>query len=505
MERKSVGKNTLLLSLRMLFLLFINLYASRMTLEYLGVVDYGVYNLVAGIIVTMGFLNNSMALAVNRFLNFSLGKDSLEDSRNVFNMSLNLHVFIGIAAIVVGETVGLWFINTHLVIPDSRLFAANIVYQTSIIVFVLNIIKVPYTADVIAHEDMGVFAYLGVFEGLGKLLIVFLLSVIPFDMLATYSLLLLLVSFLVFAFNFYYCHIHYDESKFKIVWSQKLFREMSVFAGYSTFGNMATSVVAQGQSILLNLFYGPSLNAVRALSMQVNSAICGFMQNIYTASNPQITQSFAKQNFKEFRKLIFDTSLLGFYILFVIAFPMMLETNFVLLLWLKNPPLHLAIFTRLCLVNSLVYYLTTPSLLGIQATGNVRKVHLWTGTINLLNLIVVYVIWHFFHTEPYIMIIVQIIISLCMVMCIISIQQQMLNIKANEYFTDVVLKIFKMLLIALPMPIALCMVWQETSFLHFFSVCLLSTVISLCTIYQYGINQHIKEQIKFKFYGIFKR
>lgn len=505
MKRKSVGKNTLLLSLRMLFLLFINLYASRITLDYLGVVDFGVYNLVAGIIVTMGFINNSMALSANRFLNYSLGKGSLDETRNVFNMSLNLHVLIGIVAIVVGETIGLWFVNTHLIIPDNRLFAANVVYQISIVVFVLNIVKVPYTADIIAHEDMGVFAYLGVFEGIGKLLIVYLLSIIAYDKLVTYSLLLLLVAGIVFAYNYFYCHFHYEESKFKVVWSQQLFKDMSLFAGYSTFGNMATSVVAQGQSILLNLFYGPTLNAVRALSLQVNSAICGFMQNIYTASNPQITQSFARQDWKRFNKLIFDTSLLGFYILFVIAFPMILETNFVIKIWLKNPPQYLSTFIRLSLVNSLVFYLTTPSLLGIQATGNVKKTHLWTGCINLMNLSVVYFVWHFFRTEPYFMILVQIIISVCMVVCIISIQQHLLKISACEYFTAVVVKIFKTLLCALPVPIIICLIWNEENFLHFISLSLLSILISLCAIYCYGIDQHIKEQILNKFYGIFKR
>ena len=190
-DNKKIAKNTIALYLRMFVLMLISLYTSRITLEYLGVEDYGIYNLVAGLITVMSFVNNAMALSVNRFLNFSLGKDDIKDTQKIFAMSLNIHILIAIIGILLGETIGLWFVNNKLVIPNDRLFAANVAYQTSIVIFILNIIKVPYNASIIAHENMSMFAYLGILEGISKLVIVYLLPLIRFDTLSVYAFLIM--------------------------------------------------------------------------------------------------------------------------------------------------------------------------------------------------------------------------------------------------------------------------------------------------------------------------
>ena len=473
-DNKKIAKNTIALYLRMFVLMLISLYTSRITLEYLGVEDYGIYNLVAGLITVMSFFNNAMALSVNRFLNFSLGKDDIKDTQKIFAMSLNIHILIAIIVILLGETIGLWFVNNKLVIPNDRLFAANIAYQTSIIIFIVNIIKVPYNASIIAHENMSMFAYLGILEGISKLVIVYLLPLIRFDTLSVYAFLIMLMAFVVFMCYYIYAKKHYYESKFILYWDKNTFVSMGKYAGYSTFGNMATAIVNQGQSILLNIFYGPMLNAVRGISLQVNSAVCSFMQSVYTASNPQITQSYAKKDYDSFYSLIQNSTLAGFCLLYIISLPLFLEADFVLNIWLKNVPEYTTIFVRLLLINSIIFYFMTPSIMGIQATGDVSKIHITTGVVNLINLPIVYLIWSIIKTEPYTIIFVQIIISIMMMIASMIIQKVQLNIGVVNYFKKVISKAIWIILTSSPIPILVYYLLQNDNLLNFIIVTCLS-------------------------------
>lgn len=475
-NNKKIAKNTIALYFRMLVLMLISLYTSRITLEYLGVEDFGIYNLVAGLITIMSFFNNAMALAVNRFLNFSLGKDNVKDTQKIFAMSLNIHVLIAIIVILLGETIGLWFVNNKLVIPNDRLFAANIAYQTSIIIFVLNIIKVPYNAAIIAHENMSMFAYLGIFEGLSKLVIVFLLPIIKFDTLSVYALLIMLMAFVVFMFYYVYVKKHYSEANFILFWDKKTFVNMGKYAGYSTFGNMATAIVNQGQSILLNIFYGPMLNAVRGISLQVNTAVCSFMQSVYTATNPQITQSFARKDYESFNSLIRNSTLAGFCLLYMISLPLFLEVDFILNIWLKNVPEYTPIFVRLLLINSLIFYFMTPSIMGIQATGDVSKIHIATGIVNLINLPSVYILWTIFKIEPYTILYVQILISVMMMITSMIIQKIQLNIGFVDYIKNILSKALFIILLSLPIPLGGYYYLQTDDFLKFAVVLCLSVL-----------------------------
>lgn len=475
-NNKKIAKNTIALYFRMLVLMLISLYTSRITLEYLGVEDFGIYNLVAGLITIMSFFNNAMALAVNRFLNFSLGKDNVKDTQKIFAMSLNIHVLIAIIVILLGETIGLWFVNNKLVIPNDRLFAANIAYQTSIIIFVLNIIKVPYNAAIIAHENMSMFAYLGIFEGLSKLVIVFLLPIIKFDTLSVYAILIMLMAFVVFMFYYVYVKKHYSEANFILFWDKKTFVNMGKYAGYSTFGNMATAIVNQGQSILLNIFYGPMLNAVRGISLQVNTAVCSFMQSVYTATNPQITQSFARKDYESFNSLIRNSTLAGFCLLYMISLPLFLEVDFILNIWLKNVPEYTPIFVRLLLINSLIFYFMTPSIMGIQATGDVSKIHIATGIVNLINLPSVYILWTIFKIEPYTILYVQILISVMMMITSMIIQKIQLNIGFVDYIKNILSKALFIILLSLPIPLGGYYYLQTDDFLKFAVVLCLSVL-----------------------------
>lgn len=491
---KRIAKNTFVLYVRMFFLIIVNLYTSRVILDILGIEDFGIYNLVAGLIVTVSFINTSMSLAVNRYIAYALALDDRDKTREVFSMAVNIHWLIAIVVLVIGESLGLWFVNNVLVIPEARISAANIVYQVSIIAYLLNIIRVPYHADIIANENMNIYAYLSVFEGIAKLLIVFALPFLFFDKLSTYGVLMLGITVITFLGYYLYARKHYDESRYEFYWSKSLFYDMFKYAGYSTFGNLATVVVIQGQSVLLNIFYGPALNAVRGLSVQVNSAVCGFIQGVYTAVNPQITKSYAQQDQYYFKSLIFNSTLFAYYLLFIISLPLFLEIDIVLSLWLKEVPEYTAVFVRLSLINSIIFYFATPTIMGLQATGKVARVHLITGSINLLNVAITYIMWKFLKTEPYVMYMIQILVSCILFMVTMIVQRIQLEIKIGEYIRRVVRPAFFSSLLAVILPVVVYSVLDKNH-LSFIIVCVCSLCCSLSSFYFIGVNGTMRNKI----------
>jgi O-antigen/teichoic acid export membrane protein len=488
---KHIVKNTGALYIRMLFLMIVQLYTSRIILNVLGVEDYGIYNLVGGIVVIMQFMNNSLALAVNRYITFSLGKGNIQESRKVFSMAVNIHIILSFVAVFLLETIGLWFINTHLVIPLNRMFAANVVYQFSILSFILIIMRVPYNATIISHEKMGIYAYISIFEGLAKLGILYLLIISSIDQLEFYSFLTFVVSLIVFILYFIYTKSQFQETKYHYIWEKSLFIEMSKYAGYSTFGNLATSFVNQGQSILLNMFFGPVLNAVRGISMQVNGAVCGFISNIYTAVNPQITKSYAEDDEIYMKKLVYSSTKFSIYILLLLIIPLFFEIDFVLNIWLVKVPQYTNSFCRLILLNSLICYYATPSVIAIQATGNVKRIHLWTGSINLLNLVFSYVALKSGLFLPTIVFMIQIGISFLMVLATLLIQRKELNFKLLEYSINVIFPSIKVALLSLFVPSIIFFALKDNIY-RFVLLCLLSTICTIIIIYYIGLNKQTR-------------
>lgn len=495
-KTRRIIKNTLALYFRMLLLMFINLYASRVTLDILGVNDFGIYNLVAGIIVIMGFINQAMALSVNRYIAYYIGKGDEEQTKHVFSMSVNIHILIAFLVLFCGESIGLWFVNTLLNIPSSRIFAANIVYQTSIFVFCCNIIKIPYDADIVANEDMNVYAYISLFEGVAKLGIVFLLPYVFFDKLSLYSILILIVSICTSILYYQYAVRKYKEARYHLFWSKPLLIEMSKYAGFSTFGNLATALVSQGQSVLLNIFFGPALNAVRGLSLSVNSGVCGFIQNIYTSVTPQITKSYAEGDTNYFYDLVYNSTKFSYYILFIITLPLLLEVDFILNLWLKVVPTYTSIFVKLLLINSLIFYFTTPTIIALQATGRIAKIHLLTGSINLSNLLLSYILLRFYSCPPTTLYFVQIFISFAIVLCTIIIQKEQLKIRIADYLRNTVTPAILSSVAATIIPLAFRLNYPA-GWLRFIITCCLSLISCIFSFYYIGITKDFRKKIDF--------
>lgn len=478
----------------MLFTLVIGLYTSRVTLEILGVNDFGIYNVVGGIILVSNFISNAMALSVNRFLAYNLGLGSTRKIQAVFSMAINIHIIIAVLIFILGETVGLWFVNTQLVIPPERVAAALVVYHCSILSFALAIIAIPFNSAIIANEDMNFFALIGILQSIMKLVIVFTLPLIPFDRLSAYGILMMLPGIIYFVMNFGFVRKKYALFRYRREWSRSLFLQMTKFAGFSTFGNMATAIVSQGQSVLLNIFFGAALNAARGLSLQVNTAICQFANSIYTAVNPQIIKSYAQKDTKMFESIVFYSTLASYYMLFILCLPVILETDAVLGIWLKNVPDYLPIFIKLVLANTLVYNFVTPSWMALQATGKVQRIHLTTGTINLMNLLITYFLWRLYKMPPYTIWIVNISVSLMMQIATVIIQKQQTGIGIRRYTRNVVLPAALSSAIAAIVPVSVCLC-MESGAARFILCITLSTMSCLASFYFIGIDRNLRQYI----------
>ena len=391
-NNKRIAKNTLLLYVRMLFGMLVSLYTSRVILQTLGVEDYGVYNVVGGVISMFTFLNGAMSSATSRYITFEIGKGNIEQLKKVFSTSLQIHAIIALLIVILGETVGLWFLMNELVIPEGRMDAAMWVYQCSIVSCVVGIMSVPYNADIIAHEKMSAFAYISVLEIILKLAIVYLLVVLPFDKLKVYAVLVLMVGLLIRYIYTRYCHKHFEESHYIHRIDKPLLKEMSSFAGWSFWGNLASILYTQGLNMMLNIFFGPVVNAARGIATQIQGVVQQFVGNFQMALNPQITKTYASGELNKMHSLMFRSARFSFMLLFFLSLPIMLETNYILTLWLGIVPENTVIFARIIIAISLIYTIANPCIIANQATGKVKLYQAVVGGLLLLILPISYIV-----------------------------------------------------------------------------------------------------------------
>ncbi|MCX9111810.1 hypothetical protein OKS80_02720 [Aeromonas veronii] len=389
-KHSRIVKNSLFLYFRMILTLVVTLYTSRVVLNVLGVEDFGIYNVVGGVVTMMAFLSGAMSSATQRFLSFELGKGDRNQFANVFKMSVNIHILIIFIVVVITETLGLWLINTNLVIPAERIIAANVVFHCAIFSFCCTVISVPYNAAIIAYEKMSAFAYISIVDVFLKLVVVFLLVLHDGDRLQFYALLMTAVSLLTFVCYYSYAHRQFRVTRFSLYWDKVLFKTLLSYTGWNLFGNLAAVATNQGINILLNLFFGSAVNAARAIAFQVNSAISGFVSSLQMSINPQIVKSYASGNYTYMHQLIMCGSKYTFFLLYTLALPIMLQTHTVLTLWLVNPPEHSVLFCQLILIDALITSLSGSLMASVQATGNIKRYQAIIGSILLVNVPVSY-------------------------------------------------------------------------------------------------------------------
>lgn len=370
----------------------IGLYTSRIVLNTLGISDYGIYNVVGGIITMLSFLNAAMVASSQRFISYELGKGNLERLKTVFSTSVSIHIVIAVISFLLGETIGLWFINTQLNIEASRMVAANWVYQCSIFTFMVNVVSVPYNSCIVAHEKMSAFAYISILEVTLKLVIVFLLWILPFDKLIVYAILVLCVSVLIRFCYTIYCKRHFEECIYLFRLDKKLFKDMFSFAGWSVMGNLGFSFKDQISNIILNIFYGTTLNAARGIGIHVSALVNSFSGNFSMALNPQITKQYASGNQEESIKFVYAGSRYTFYLLTLISVPVIINVDYILILWLGKVPEYTSHFLVLSLITSLLYAVSGCVTTALQATGKIKIFQIGICILMLSELPVAYLL-----------------------------------------------------------------------------------------------------------------
>lgn len=502
-NNKRIAKNTLLLYVRTFFVMLVSLYTSRVVLNVLGVEDYGIYNVVGGVVAMFGFINSSMASATQRYITFALGRGDKANLQKVFSTSLQIHALISVLIVILGETVGLWFMYEKMQIPADRMDAAFWVLQCSIVSTVIMILSVPYNADIIAHEKMSAFAYISVLEVLLKLAVVYALLISPCDKLIFYAILILAVQLLIRFCYSIYCNKHFEESKYRKVWDKVLFKEMTGFAGWSLFGNLSGVLFGQGLNMLLNVFFGPVVNAARAVAVQVQSAIQQFVGNFQMALNPQITKTYAQGEMNEMHKLMFRSARFSFYLIFLISLPVLLETEFILRVWLKTVPENTVVFLRIMICTSLIYSLANPLMIANQATGKVRKYQTVCGSILLLILPVSYVCLKL-GLPAYSVFIVHFVMESVTQIARMIMLRPLIGIRVKDYFRNIYARVFLVVVLSVILPLSVYENMNDTV-LRFFTVCVICMLsVSLVT-YTIGLSGNERAFVRSRVNGAYNR
>lgn len=493
-NNKRIAKNTLLLYVRTLFIMLVTLYTSRVVLNTLGVSDYGIYNVVGGVVAMFGFINASMSSATQRYITFALGKGDVGQLQKVFCTALQIHVLIAALIVVLGETVGLWFMYTQMQIPADRMDAAFWVLQCSVVSAVVMVISVPYNADIIAHERMSAFAYISILEAVLKLAIVYALVVSPFDKLVFYAFLILGVQVLIRFCYSHYCNRHFPESKYSRVWDKSLFKEMTVFAGWNMFGNLSGVLFGQGLNMLLNVFFGPVVNAARAVAVQVQSAVQQFVGNFQMALNPQIIKTYANGEMDEMHRLMFRSARFSFYLLFFLSLPVLFETNLILTVWLKTVPDNTVIFLRIMICTSLIYTMANPLIVANQATGKVRRYQAVCGSILLMILPVSYVCLKL-GCPAYTVFVVHFVMESVAQLARMVMLRPLIGIRIVDYIKNVYVRVVAVVALSVVVPFIVYKSMDDTA-LRFFAVCL-ACVLSVGTVaYSVGLTAHERVFVK---------
>lgn len=482
-NNKRIAKNTLLLYFRMLFMMAISLYTSRVVLNALGVEDFGIYNVVGGVVAMFGFINAAMATGTQRYLTFELGRDNFPRLQLVFSTSLIIHALIAFLIIILAETIGLWFLYEKMIIPVERMEAALWAYQFSILSTVVMILSVPYNAAIIAHEKMNTFAYISVLEVVLKLTVAYMLSISETDKLKLYAILLFLVQLSVRFIYSAYCGKHFKETTFCRKWDKKLFAEMTSFAGWNLWGNCAAIAFTQGLNILLNMFFGPTVNAARGVAVQVQGAVTQFSRNFQTALNPQITKSYASGDKAYMYSLIYRSSKFTFFLLLFLSLPVMLETETILKLWLKTVPEHTVVFLRLMLCTTIIDAVANPLMVSAAATGKIKIYQGVIGGILLCILPVSYVVLKM-GGSPASVFVVHLCIFIIAFIVRLFIIRPMVNLSLLDYFRKVILNCLYTGTAALIAPLAVKYTLPTNTLLAFLIVCTVCMLsVSLCTYY----------------------
>ncbi len=504
-SNKTIAKNTGFLYARMLFNLVVSLFTSRVNLQVLGIEDNGIYQVVGGVIAFFTFLNGSLAGATSRFIASELAHGITEKLKKTFGAALTVHIIAALLLLVLGETIGLWFVMNKLVIPESRMYAALVVYQFTIIGSVISLLQIPYNASIIAHEKMNAFAYIGMLDVILKLVACYLLYIIPFDKLITYGALILIFSALIQFIYFIYCKHHFEECIFRIERDGTIIRPMLSFSGWDMFSNFSLVAKNQGSNILLNMFFGVALNAACGFSNIVYGAISGFSKNFMMAVRPPLVKSYTIGDHSRMQQLMINGGKFSFCLMLLLSTPFIFESDFIIDLWLKTPPPFTSIFCTLQLITCMISVMYLPVLFGIQATGKNKYACICEGICFLSILPLSYILFEV-GFNPLVPFIITIIVELIKSNAyLIFLKRNMPQYQVPLFFKLCVLPCIAIALLVLGITYSVFLFFGESSTIRFLCVCSVSTITVLYFTYFIALDESKKTIVKSIIINIFKR
>lgn len=498
---KQIAKNTLMLYFRQLLILIVSLYSVRIVLEVLGVEDYGIYNVIAGIVSFFSFLSGTMASASQRYFSFAIGQKDTDKLKTTFTVNWIIYAAISIIAFILLESIGLWFINNKLNIPAESLDSALVIYRFSIMTFIATILTTPFMAVIIAHEDMQIYAYVSILEAVLKLVIIFLLNSISWNKLELYGLLVFLVSIINCLTYIILCLRRYEECQFrKFYWNRVLLNEIIGFTSWTLLGQITTVMRNQAITILLNQVFNPIVVAARAIAMNISTQVGVFSNNFNVGLYPPIIKSYASNDNVTLFSLIYNGSKITFFLMWIISFPMFLEMDFILNLWLKNPPEGAVLFSRLSLIEVLINSLCLPLATAARAPGRMKEYELILGSIQIVIFICSWGV--LIQGAPaYSVFVVAIVANIIMIFVRLLVVGKLIGISFVGFLKEVLLPVLLMLILSI-ISIIPIYYYLPSNFVMILSKVCCSIIISSLIMFYVGLSKNEQVIIKHLIYKI---
>lgn len=487
-NNKRLAKNTILLYFRMLIIMLLSLYTSRVVLNALGIEDYGVYNVIGGLVTVFSIMSSSLSAAIVRYITYEMGTGNKQKLQIIFSTAIYIQVVLAIVVVIVAELIGVWFLNEKMNIPINRIFAANWVFQFSIIAFAINLINIPFNSAIIAHENMRFYAISSIIHGLLLLLAAISITVAPTDKLIWYALMMAITPFLIFSINVIYCRTRYSECRLNLTFDRYLLTDMSKFAGWNFIGASSSVLRDHGGNIIINLFCGPAVNAARGVSMEVHKAVVAFSSSFTMALNPQITKTYASDDREYALNLVMRGARFSFFLQLIVCIPLLLNTDFILHLWLKTVPVYSVVFVQLILVFGLLEVLSAPLVTLMLATGNIKKYQIIVGGLQLLNLPLSYLALRL-GLCPENVLIIAIILGHCCLFARLVLLHTMTGLNIRSFLKDVYIRVLLISIISVAFPYMLNMTMSD-SWLRLISVTVVSIVFTCVIVMFVGCTKN---------------
>lgn len=485
-----IAKNTLYMYFRSMFTMLVSIYSSRVILNTLGVEDYGIYNIVGGVVSMFTIISATFTSSTQRFITFELGKKDKQRTSEVFSSSLIIHLILAISILLIIEFVGVWFLNNKLIIPENRLNAANWVFQFSIISFAIQLLNIPFRATILANEKMKAFAMIDMLQAVLKLLILYLIVFISFDKLILYAGLILVLTLLITFIYIYYCKKNFPECNFTRVKNRQIYKEILGFSGWNFIGTSSSVLTTQGLNILINLFWGVRVNAARGIAMQVENAVRQLVDNFMLSLNPQITKSYSGNDLDYMLMLVEKGARFSFYLMFLLSIPIIFETETILSIWLKMVPEYAVIFVRLSIIFTLSQTFSNTLVTAMMASGKIKSYQITIGIFQILNFPISYYFLKI-GLPPYIIYIVTIINNIICIFLRILFVQKTLKVSMKKYVDNVIFKSFSISILSSIIPLVIVLNFPE-SFIRLISTSLLGIIVFGMLIFILGIDKSEK-------------